>query len=69
VKESPGKLKHSPPAPLSDHRRWRSTYTPQSEGMMGARQFDLLKKGIYFIAVSRGKLYDTGALVRALDSR
>jgi phosphoglycerate dehydrogenase-like enzyme len=37
--------------------------------MMGARQFDLLKKGIYFIAVSRGKLYDTGALVRALDSR
>ncbi|MCX6638502.1 MAG: D-2-hydroxyacid dehydrogenase, partial [Acidobacteria bacterium] len=44
-------------------------HTPQSEGMMGARQFDLLKKGVYFIAVSRGKLYDTGALVRALDSR
>jgi len=44
-------------------------HTPQSEGMMGARQFDLLKKGVYFIAVSRGKLYDTDALVRALDSR
>ena len=37
--------------------------------MMGDRQFDLLKKGSYFIAVSRGKLYDTSALVRALDSR
>ena len=37
--------------------------------MMGARQFELLKNGAYFIAVSRGKLYDTGALVKALDSR
>lgn len=44
-------------------------HTPQSEKMMGARQFDLVKKGAYFIAVSRGKLYDTDALVRALDSR
>jgi phosphoglycerate dehydrogenase-like enzyme len=44
-------------------------HTPQSEGMMGARQFELLKKGAYFIAVSRGKLYNTDALVRALDSR
>lgn len=44
-------------------------HTPQSEGMMGARQFELLKKGSYFIAVSRGKLYDTPALVKALDSR
>lgn len=44
-------------------------HTPESEGMMGARQFELLKKGAYFIAVSRGKLYNTDALVRALDSR
>lgn len=44
-------------------------HTPQSEGMMGAKQFDLLKKGVYFIAVSRGKLYDTNALVKALDSK
>jgi phosphoglycerate dehydrogenase-like enzyme len=43
--------------------------TPLSQGMMGARQFDLLKRGAYFIAVSRGRLYDTDALVRALDSR
>jgi phosphoglycerate dehydrogenase-like enzyme len=43
--------------------------TPASEGMMGARQFELLKSGAYFIAVSRGKLYDTPALVKALDSK
>jgi phosphoglycerate dehydrogenase-like enzyme len=44
-------------------------HTPASEGMMGARQFELLKRGAYFVAVSRGKLYDTGALVKALDSK
>jgi phosphoglycerate dehydrogenase-like enzyme len=44
-------------------------HTPQSEGMMGAKQFELLKKGSYFIAVSRGKLYNSEALVKALDER
>jgi phosphoglycerate dehydrogenase-like enzyme len=37
--------------------------------MMGRRQFELMKKGSYFIAVSRGKLYSTEALVKALDSK
>ncbi len=44
-------------------------HTPLSRKMMGARQFDLLKKGAYFIAVSRGALYDTESLVRSLDSK
>jgi len=44
-------------------------HTPRSEGMMGRRQFELMKKNSYFIAVSRGKLYDTDALVTALDSK
>ncbi|MBI3210058.1 MAG: D-2-hydroxyacid dehydrogenase [Candidatus Solibacter usitatus] len=44
-------------------------HTPQSEKMVGAKQFDLMKRGAYFIAVSRGKLYDTNALVKALDSK
>jgi phosphoglycerate dehydrogenase-like enzyme len=44
-------------------------HTPQSEGMMGAKQFELMKKGSFFIAVSRGKLYNTEALVKALDER
>jgi phosphoglycerate dehydrogenase-like enzyme len=43
--------------------------TPQSERMIAARQFDLMKKGAYFIAVSRGRLYDKAALVKALDSK
>ena len=44
-------------------------HTPESEHMIGPQQFELLKRGAYFIAVSRGKLYDTDALVKALDSR
>jgi phosphoglycerate dehydrogenase-like enzyme len=44
-------------------------HTAKSEGMMGARQFELMKQGSYFIAMSRGKIYDHGALVKALDGR
>ncbi len=44
-------------------------HTKKSEGMMGARQFELMKQGSYFIAVSRGKIYDHQALVKALDSK
>ncbi len=44
-------------------------HTPRSERMMGGRQFNLMKKGSYFVAVSRGKVYDMEALVKALDER
>jgi phosphoglycerate dehydrogenase-like enzyme len=44
-------------------------HTKKTEGMMGARQFELMKRGSYFIAMSRGKIYDQGALVKALDSK
>ncbi|MBM3773618.1 MAG: D-2-hydroxyacid dehydrogenase [Acidobacteria bacterium] len=44
-------------------------HTPLSHKMMGPRQFDLVKKGGYFVAVSRGGLYDLNALVKALDSK
>jgi phosphoglycerate dehydrogenase-like enzyme len=43
--------------------------TPQSRKMMGASQFALMKKNSYFIAVSRGKIYDMGGLVKALDEK
>ena len=43
--------------------------TQQTEGMMGARQFDLMKQKSYFIAVSRGRLYDMNGLVKALDEK
>lgn len=41
--------------------------TPKSHKMMGAQQFELMKKNSYFIAVSRGGIYDMNGLVKALD--
>jgi phosphoglycerate dehydrogenase-like enzyme len=40
---------------------WRTVfvsvpYTKKSEGTMGAREFELMKHGSYFIAMSRGKI-------------
>ncbi len=44
-------------------------HTEKSHKMMGAQQFELMKKGSYFIAVSRGGIYDLPSLVKALDSQ
>lgn len=44
-------------------------HTPQTEEMFGAKQFSLMKKNSYFIAVSRGKLYNSNALLDALESK
>jgi D-2-hydroxyacid dehydrogenase (NADP+) len=44
-------------------------HTPQSHKMVGPKQFELMKQGAYFIAVSRGGLYDLNALVKGLDSK
>jgi D-2-hydroxyacid dehydrogenase (NADP+) len=43
--------------------------TPKSHKMMGAHQFELMKKNSYFIAVSRGGIYDINGLVKALDEK
>ncbi|MCX6955393.1 MAG: D-2-hydroxyacid dehydrogenase [Verrucomicrobia bacterium] len=43
-------------------------HTPATEKMIGAAQFAKMKKGVLFIAVSRGKIYDAMALVDALKS-
>ena len=43
-------------------------HTPATEGMIGARQFELMKQDVYFINISRGKIVDTDALVAALQS-
>ena len=43
-------------------------HTPKSEGMLGATQFGLMKDGVYFINISRGKIVDTQALTSALQS-
>lgn len=44
-------------------------HTKDSEGMFGANQFELMKRGSYFIALSRGKVYSLDGLVKALDSQ
>jgi phosphoglycerate dehydrogenase-like enzyme len=43
-------------------------HTSRSRGMMGAAQFGAMKKGSWFINVSRGKIVQTEALVEALRS-
>jgi phosphoglycerate dehydrogenase-like enzyme len=43
--------------------------TPKSHKMMGTREFELMKKNSYFIAVSRGGIYDMNGLVKALDEK
>ena len=44
-------------------------HTALSHKMVGAREFELMKKDSYFIAVSRGSLYDMNGLVKALESK
>jgi phosphoglycerate dehydrogenase-like enzyme len=44
-------------------------HTEKSHKMMGPRQFDLMKQNSFFIAVSRGGIYDLPALVKSLDSK
>ena len=44
-------------------------HTPASHKMIGPSQFDAMKQGAYFIAVSRGGTYDLNSLVKALDSK
>ncbi len=44
-------------------------HTPLSHKMMGPSQFERMKRNSYFIAVSRGGIYDLNALVKALDSK
>lgn len=55
--------------PLADVVFISVPLTHKSEGMMGAKEFELMKKGSYFIAVSRGKTYSMNGLVKALDEQ
>jgi phosphoglycerate dehydrogenase-like enzyme len=41
--------------------------TPATKGMLGPAQFQAMKHGAYFIAVSRGTVYSMDALVKALS--
>lgn len=42
--------------------------TPETENLIGERQFAAMKQGAIFVNASRGNLVDEAALVRALDA-
>jgi phosphoglycerate dehydrogenase-like enzyme len=44
-------------------------HTERSHKEMGSHEFELMKDHAYFIAVSRGGVYDMNGLVKGLDSR
>ncbi|MFD1707741.1 2-hydroxyacid dehydrogenase [Siminovitchia sediminis] len=43
--------------------------TPETEGMIGEREFQLMKESAIFINVSRGQTVDEDALIRALKNK
>jgi len=45
-----------------------ATATPETENLMNDAAFARMKRGAFFVNVSRGNLVDEAALVRALDS-
>ena len=51
--------------PQADVVFMSAPHTPMSHKMLGPTQFDLMKKGAYFVAVSRGGTYDLNSLVKA----
>ncbi len=55
--------------PLADVLFISAPHTRDSHKMVGPKQFAAMKRGAYFIAVSRGGLYDMPSLVKALDSK
>lgn len=54
--------------PLADVITSCVPITPETEKMIGEAQFAKMKKGAYFINVSRGKVVDTEYLIKALQS-
>ncbi|MBW8351951.1 D-glycerate dehydrogenase [Bacillus sp. IITD106] len=43
--------------------------TPETEKLIGEREFALMKKSAFFINVSRGKTVDEAAMIRALENK
>jgi len=55
--------------PLADVVFISAPDTDKSHKMFGAKEFELMKQKSYFVAVSRGGVYDMPGLVKALDSQ
>jgi D-3-phosphoglycerate dehydrogenase / 2-oxoglutarate reductase len=54
--------------PQADYLVCLATATAETENLMNARTFALMKRGAFFINPSRGNLVDDDALLQALDS-
>lgn len=52
----------------SDYLTLHAPATPETHHMLGAREFGLMKPGIYVVNTARGSLIDTPALLEALKS-
>ena len=57
-----------PLLPQADVTFLIAPHTPQTEGMIGARELALLPDGALLVNVARGKLVDTDALVAELST-
>lgn len=44
------------------------TLTPETQGMLGEKQIDAMKKGVVIVNTSQGKVFDEAALAAALKS-
>lgn len=55
--------------PQADVLFMSAPHTKETEGMLGPAEFGMMKKNSYFVAVSRGKTYNSEALVKALDEK
>ena len=51
----------------SDFVCMEANYTPENHGMMGEREFKLMKPTAYFINTGRGRLVDEDAMIKALQ--
>jgi phosphoglycerate dehydrogenase-like enzyme/glyoxylase-like metal-dependent hydrolase (beta-lactamase superfamily II) len=54
--------------PAADVVVLASPLTPETQGLIGSAQFSLMKDGVFFINIARGKEVDTSSLVQALQS-
>ena len=54
--------------PVADFVSIHTPLTPATKGIVGARQFDLMKKTAYLINSSRGPVVDEAALIEALNA-
>jgi len=53
---------------MSDCVSLHARVYPETERMMGAREFGLMKRGSFFVNTARGRLVDEEAMLRALES-